>query len=125
MAERVMTEQEEKIYRLRHHDFGGLSTRETAGLLKITEANVQQVLRRLEMKCPQLFPILTKRQAFIQDCIVKFGFTHQKIAESLDISEDTVNSIVSILKAKGVCFSRPRKTLRYTEQMDGLIKQKF
>lgn len=123
--ERVITEFEERIYRLRHQDFEGLTTIETAKQLKISEACVRHNLRNLEKKCPQLFPILTQRQALIRNYIIEGGYSHEQIAILLDISKRTVGVIVATLKKKGVCFERPHRTERYEGYLDNQIRKKF
>lgn len=113
------------VYRCRHQDFERLSTRETAKKLNISEAKVRQTLRHLKKIAPQLFPILSKEQAFIQDCITNKGLNHRQIALLLGNSVNTVDSIVATMKAKNVCFNRPHKTLHYKNYMDNQIVKKF
>ena len=122
---RLMTIQEENIYRCRSHEFEGLTTKETAKRLNISEACVQRNLRSLKKHFSQLFPILTRRQKFIYDCIVEKGFSHKRIARFLDVSERTIDSMVAVLKIKRVYFEKPHKTIRYETYHDEQVKQRF
>ncbi len=123
--ERVITKLEEKIYRCRHHDFDGLTTKETAFQLSISESTVCRVLKKLEATNPQLFPILNYRQNLVYMWITKFGRTHDGIAHHMDTSVKAVNQIVAQLKAKGMSFAKPAKTVRYENHMDNNVVRKF
>lgn len=125
MTKRIITEFEEQVIRLTHHNFVGLTQIEAAICLDVSQKKISETLSAVEVKCPQLFPILTKQQAYIRDCITDDGLSHKQIAVLLEISKDTVDSIVSTMKAKGICFNRPRKMLRYENWMDKHTKRKF
>ena len=122
---RLMSKLEERIFRLRHHDFAALSTKETAARLKISERNVQHTLWSLKKRFPHLFPILTQRQVFIKRCIADEGLNHKQIAILTGVSEATINTQVATMRAKGVSFARPTKTMRYEEWHDNQVRRKF
>ena len=122
---RSMTEKEEKVYRCRHHDFGGLTTRQTVSFLRIREITVQRIIRKLKRDFPHLFPILTQQQLLIRDCICEKGMTHEKIAAALGISLNTLKARIARLKKKGVYFEKPKKTLQYRAYLDDQIRYKF
>lgn len=125
MSERLITEIEEKIYRSCHHDFGGMTQQEVAVELCMSRSTISRILKHIEKKAPQLFPILTPKQKQIRDLICNAGLTHQMIALDLAINEHTVDHIVEQLKKKGVCLPSPPKTKCYQTYMDAEIKQKF
>ena len=122
---RVITELEEKVIRLVHHDFKGLTQAEAAQRLDVSQSLISETLTRVKKKAPQLFPILTKQQDVIKRCIADWGFTHQGVAKLLDVSKDTIDSTVATMKAKGVYFEKPRKTIRYETYHDEQVKQRF
>ena len=55
MAKRIITEQEELVFRLYHADFEGLSTKKIAKRLNLSQRRIQQILSNLRDKAPQLF----------------------------------------------------------------------
>lgn len=124
-GDRIVTQFEEQVIRLCHHDFSGLTQEEAAEQLQCSQGEISRAIGRLKLKAPQLFPILTEQQAFIRDCIIEEGLTHQQIAIFLNISESTVASTVATLKEKGVCFEQPHKTLQYENWMDTPIKHRI
>ncbi len=123
--QRVITEQQEQVYRCRHHDFGALTTKETAEALSISESTVCRVLKQLEKEAPQLFPVLNHRQNLVYIWITEFGHTHDYVAHHMDISVKAVDRIVTQLKAKGMSFAKPAKTVRYENHMDSNVVHKF
>ena len=122
---RVITELEEKVIRLVHHDFKGLTQAEAAQHLNVSQALISRAILQVKKKASQLFPILTRQQKFIYNCIAREGFSHQGIARLLDVSKDTIDSTIATMKAKGVYFERPYKTIRYETYHDEQVKQKF
>ena len=122
---RLITHKEEAVYRCRHHEFGSMTTKETAERLEISEATVRKIMRNLEKKFPQLFPVLTRDQVFLEYCIISLGLTHQEIAKLLGISKIALTARVMRLKAKGVFLERPKRSLQYENWQDKHVKQKF
>ncbi len=121
-----ISKDEEKIYRLCHQDFEGLTIKEAAKRLSISQRRAEQLLQSLKTKAPQLFPILTKRQAQIEELINGQGYTYKQVANRLRLTVSTVGSVVKALKKKGVYFESGRETLQYNPSMDdGKIKRKF
>jgi len=54
---RLITEFEERVFRCRHHDFGALTTKETAVLLGVSERRVRDALARVKKTSARiLFP---------------------------------------------------------------------
>ena len=120
-----MTDQEIQAYRLCHHDFKGLDQIEAAERMGISQSCVSRILANLEKKCPELFPILNSRQAYILTRITKFGDTHKDIAALMNVSVRTVERIVSQMRRKGVCFNSPIKTVRYEDYLDSEVKHVY
>ncbi|HDY88780.1 MAG TPA: HTH domain-containing protein [bacterium] len=125
MEERILTNHEELAYRYCHQDFKGLTTAKAAEKMGVTQRRVQQLLRSAVQKCPQLLPILTKRQTEIRLLINDDGFTSEQIAQLLNISIHTVGSTVSVLKTKGIYLEKRKPTLSYQKWMDNQITEKF
>lgn len=123
--ERVIGKFEEQVIRLCHHDFEGLTQQEAAERLGVSQAAISRIISWWKEKAPQLFPILTKQQDVIRRCIADWGWTHQGVAKFLSISKDTVDSMVATMKAKGMWFEKPRKTIRYETYHDDSIVRKF
>lgn len=122
---RVLSEQEAEVFKCRHHDFGGLSTAETARRLSIPPRTVRGIMDRVKEKCPQLFPVLTGRQAECYNAYAA-GETAAQIAERLGISEAAVTDHLRTAKAKGVPFTDAMgKMLSYHPGMDERVSQKF
>lgn len=126
--ERHITENEERCYRLRHHNFAGLTTRETAKRMKISPDTVRTLLKSLRAKAPQLFPILTQRQYLIYGLYVIEGLSQDKIANYLHTTQSNICDILKRVKKKGMPFLTSfglGNVATYEEGMDGHIIHKF
>ncbi len=110
---RLLTEYEEQVIRLVHHDHGGLTQREAAKHLNTSQGSVSRALARAKKVAPQLFPILSVRQAEIHFYITDCGFTHCEIAKIMRIPIKTIDRIVEQMSIKGVIIVKPTKTVRY------------
>lgn len=124
MTKRLINEFDEKVLRLVHHDFGGLSQKEAAKRLSISTSTVSKALSRVRAKAPQLFPILTQTQKTVCEHVLD-GSSYAWIADTLSKSEAAIKDIVYRMKKKGVIFPRTPKTVRYQTFMDSQIKEKF
>lgn len=126
--ERIITEDEERCYRLRHHRFAGLTTKETAKIMKIKPETVRTLLKSLRAKAPQLFPILTPRQYLIYWLYAIKGLPQHKIATYLNTTQSNIWAMLNRLKKKGMPFLEPSgfgSTVTYEEEMDNHIIHKF
>lgn len=126
--QRKITEQEERCYRLRHHNFEGLTTKETAKKMKITPKTVRTLLKSLKAKAPQLFPILTFRQWLIYWLYAKKGLPMYKIAECLNTTQSNIWGLLDKAKKKGMPFLEPcgfGPTAVYEKNMDNHIIHRF
>lgn len=122
---RHLTELEERVYRLVHQDFEALSQNEAAERAGISQSRVSRILKKLEVKCPELFPTLNSRQDLIYTLIAGRGMTHQQIAIKMNVTVRTVERIVGQMRRKGVCFNSPIKTVPYQEYMDKDVKHQY
>lgn len=125
MTERAITLFEEKVIQLIHHDFAGLTQAEAAERLNVSQAQVSRAVSQLKIKAPQLFPVLTKQQKYVRDCIAEEGFSHLQTAILAGVSKKTVDSIVTTLKAKGISFAKPHKVVPYETYYDEQTIRKF
>lgn len=119
-----LTEREAEAIRLVHHDFMGLSRKETAKLMEISEQRLSSILQSVKIKAPQMFPILTNSQRIIREMIMDDGNDRQAIADRLDWPIKKVDAIIAQLRAKGISLTVP-KTVRYEPHMDGQVKRRF
>ena len=99
---RVMSQREEQVYRLRHHAFSGLSPSEAAKRLGMTVTSIGRILKGLKKKAPQLFPILTCKQADIYYLYVRVGLSRGEIVRYLNISCNNFATHIERMRQKGV-----------------------
>lgn len=122
----MLSRKEAEIYRLCHHDFDGLSTKEAAEIMGVTPRRIEQVLVKIKRKAPQLFPILTRIQAHAYSLRVNEGKTLKQIADLTDRSVTAVGNSVAVAVEKGMPAPGKRVEMkRYDSSMDGSIRRKF
>lgn len=124
----MITKREEQAYRLCHHEFEGLTTKEVAERMGLTSRRIEQLLQSMKKKAPQLFPIFTKQEAQIEELLNGMGYDYKQVAKELDIAISTVKTVVQRLKEKGVYFEWGKHglpMLQYEDWMDNQIKEKF
>lgn len=127
MGNRI-TKQEATIYRYCHHDFEGLTVVETAATLGISESKVRRLLKSLESKAPQLFPILSRRDFNIYKLVIGKGLTQQEIADTFGWPQSTVQAAIQRMRDQGIAgldVDGIGKTVNYESSMDSHIHQKF
>ena len=123
---RHITHRQEQIYRMRHHDFAGLTTKQVAAMLGITTHSVARHMWEMQKITPQLFPILTRRQADIYHMFVNVGLEQKVIAGVLGISSNCVGVLIYRMKHKGMYVPRKRRHVLYIPRAhDHQIRQKF
>lgn len=123
---RLITERQEQIYRMRHHDFGGMSTKEVAAVLGIEVQCVNLHMRKMKKVASQLFPILTHRQLEVYKLYVEMNLSGNAVSELLGIARPTIQSKLDEIKRKGLHIpKRAKRIVRYSCWMDSEVKQKF
>lgn len=127
--ERQITKYEERAFRLCHHEFEGLTVKEAAIRMELREHIVRRLLKSVKQKCPQLFPILTKRQHTILKMYLGNGDSQQTIARKLKTTQSNIQATIQRMKEKGVkgldTVRFMGKTVSYKPSMDKYIEQKF
>lgn len=123
---RLITERQEQIYRMRHHDFDGLTTKQVAATLSITTHSVARHMWEMQKIAPQLFPILTKQQADIYHMFVNVGMEQKVIAGILGISKSCIGVLIHHIRIKGMYVPRRLHQVLYMPRAhDHQIRQKF
>jgi len=123
---RYITHRQEQIYRMRHHNFAGLTTKQVAAMLGITTHSIARHMWEMQKIAPQLFPILTRRQADIYHMFVNVGLEQEVIARVLGISSNCVAMQIYRLKNKGMYVPcRLHHVLYMPRAHDHQIRQKF
>ena len=123
---RLITEKQERILKLVHHEFDGLSQTEAAKKLGVSQSTISDTLKQIEKVMPQYFPILTKLEAKCYHYYMIEGWSVGETAEYMNHTQDAVYKALQRAKDKGVYFTEARgKVLSYDESMDANVKQKF
>ncbi len=123
MEKRNLTEFEEIVIRLCHHDFEGLELDIAAAKLCVGSDTVKEALKSAQKKAPQLFPILSKQQQFIL-AGWKSGASHEDIAEVLGVEVRSLERDITFLREHGHIYDKP-KEIPYAPHMDDQIREKF
>jgi len=123
---RLITERQEQALKLCHHDLEGLTQTEAAERMGIIRRVVNRLLEAVKKALPDYFPILTKQEANVYHHYEKLGRTVNEIAESTDLSHETIYGTLRRARAKGMPFTKSKgRILRYHEGMDDEIVFKF
>lgn len=123
---RVISKRQEQIYRMLHHGFNGLAVKQVAAMLGLTPACITHHMRQMKKIAPQLFPILTKKQADVYYLYVHAGQAISDIAKALNITIYVVKNRIYEMRRKGMFISwMQSKRMRYHPWMDFEIKIKF
>jgi DNA-binding MarR family transcriptional regulator len=109
-----------------HHAFDGLTTKQAASKLGLTPACVTHHMRQMKKIAPQLFPILTKKQADVYYLYVHAGNAISDIAKALGITTYIVKNRIYEMRRKGMFIPWMQgKRMRYQPWMDSEVKLKF
>ena len=122
---RLITEFEEQVVRLCHHDHQGFTQQEAAEKLRVSQACIAQTLSRIKRVVPQLFPIMTRHQAHVYELVTKRGMAAEQIAKHMGKSKRAIEQMIVRIKKRGLAFPRRAKTIRFEGWMDDKIKRKF
>ena len=134
-VKRNITEFVEQVLRCVHHEFSAMTQEEAAIELGVCPMKISRTLADMEERAKTckaigiMFPILTKHQFEIYNCIVGRGLTAKETADEMGLaSASTVNTIVATLRSKGMSIPRqcdmPKPT-SYTPSMDQGVKEKY
>jgi len=122
---RLISENDEKIFRSVHHDFGGNGVKETAKIFGVSVSAVYRALKRVRAVAPSFFPTLGKADIEVLRNY-NAGLCQEAIAQVCRISLSAVKRRLSSLKEKGVVRDIPAaKTIRYDNSMDDKVIRKF
>lgn len=122
MKKRTLSHFEEKVLRTCHHDFGGLSIEEAAKKIGCLPGTVKRALKRIEKKCPQLFPIITPQHRAILLMYDKH-MSRASIAVALGATEQKLHKEIAFLRKHKFLWNR--KPDQYSPLMDGSVKERF
>lgn len=129
-TKRLITKKQEEVYRLCHHDFGGLTPEEAAERLGIHPRKVYELLARMKKIAPQLFPIIPRENAEAWGLWFEGGLHCLEIAERMGITESAVIQRLQHIKEK-MGFTHIDTSKRYrppsldTLDIDTVIVKKF
>lgn len=117
-----------ECYKLRHHAFTGLSSKETATVMGVSVRQVNRLMADMEQLASQLFPVLTREQAGLWSQWFDEGLTCYQIAEKAGATERTIQARLLVIK-KMMNYNEKtqvQKTLSIDAGIDeSKIKQRF
>jgi len=125
---KLITEQEQRAYRLCHHEFEGLTVEQAAKVMKVHVATIYRLLDSLKQKTPQLFPILSQYQWTVYKMFVDEGLPQHRIAEKFGVTREDITQVLQRIKDKGVPglnLGGINHPLSFTPEMDNHIIRKF
>lgn len=123
---RLITKQQEQIFKACHHDHDGLTQIEAAQRLNISQSVVSNALKHIEEVMPQFFPILSKLEAKCYHLFMTEGWPVNEIAEHLDQSINAIYKTLQRAKDKGMYFSDTKgRVLSYNPNMDAHVRKTF
>ena len=108
VLKRNLSEFEESVIRLIHHEFEGLTQVEAAERLGVNEASISRTVTGIIERAKHcrpiriLLPFLSKQQYAVYRCTVKQGMTNAEAAEKLNIPVATVGNTLTRLRKKGM-----------------------
>jgi len=126
---RYITFKQEIAYRLCHQDFFGLGTDDAADVMGIERQSLWELLNRVKIVAPQLFPILEPRMAKMYTMFLD-GYTVFEIADCLNINTSAVWKVLKHLhsnrKQTGIYFrSDAGKRIGYQPSLDETVREVF
>jgi len=123
---RLITKRQEQVFRLCHHDFGGLPPEEAAKRMNVSPSAVNRLLAAVEKVMPQYFPILTKLEAERYHLYMIEGWSVDEIAEHFGVTPNSIYKALRRARDKGMFFTEAKsRILSYEPSMDANVKQKF
>ncbi len=117
-----LTPNEETTIRLVHHDHGGESVQDAAVYMGCTVKAVQRLLRNVERKAPQLFPILLPQHRAIL-AMRDQHISYSAMIVGLGITKKKLKTMIAFLREHRFLWNKT--TDQYQPSMDGEAKTKF
>ena len=129
-TKRNITKDQEDVFRLRHHDHEGLTEEEAADELGISPRAVRGRLTRMQKVAPQLFPILSRKNAELWEMWHRGGISCRAIAGYIGSTESAVTQRLQHIKKKMGYTERitanPHRAISLdTLDIDTVIVKKF
>jgi predicted DNA-binding protein (UPF0251 family) len=112
LGKRRISKKMEEVYRLRHHDFEGLSEADAARAMNMKPDAVRRLMWEMCKIAPQLFPILAPAQARIWHLWHHEGMSISMIGEIMELSNNAVQKRLG----------RARKRLDYHKTLKERLK---
>ena len=126
MGKRLITEKQERALCLCHQDFDGLSRKEAAEKMGISQSALSELLAKVKKVMPQYFPLLTKLEAKCYHWYATEGWPVNEIAKCTGQSEDAVYKTLQRARDKGMYFTEAKgRVLSYDPGMDAQVIHKF
>lgn len=123
---RLITKQQEQIFKACHHDFDGLTQVEAAQQLGVSQSVISNALKRIEEIMPEFFPILSKLEAKCYHLYMIEGWNVEDIAEHFGLTPNSVYKTLKRTKDKGMFFTDAKgRVLQYSPNMDASVKKRF
>jgi len=123
---RYITVNQEKAYRLVHHEFAGLSVSDAAMIMGVSRGTVYRWLSEMQAVAPQLFPCLSRQHAKLWRLWFDRGLTVRAVARLTGVSERCAAAelriIKKIMKYKYISLSQREKTRSFNQLMDNEIE---
>lgn len=120
---RILTETEEQIIRAVHHDFDGLSLTEASKRLRIPTIDIVHHLKEIQVKAPQLFPILPFKLRILTH-MYEAGSSVDCMSTALQLNERRVRYLLECLRRDNYIGSPP-KCISYNPSMDDEVRERF
>ncbi len=129
---RNITHFEEQVLRCCHHQFKAMSQAEAAEELGVSEATISRTIQGMVDRSKHcspikiMFPILTRQQYAVYQCVVEQGMTNDQAAEELNIPSTSIGCTLSAIRKKGMNVpKRHRVDTYYDDSMADQIKFKM
>lgn len=126
---RVITVEQERLLRLHHHDFTGMSLGDAAARMDLLIVVAEDMLDDIYRVAPQLWPILSKTEHKIYKMYSEQGYTQAEIAEHLRTTKSLVQRIIADMREDGMpglsIRTRKPRVQRYGDYMEPDTKRKF
>lgn len=119
---RNLTEWEESVIRLIHHEFEGLTQVEAAERLDVSVATVSRTVTGIVEKAKHcspiriLLPFLTKAQYAVYQCVVERGLTNRQTAEELGVTVVNVGTTLTRIRKKGLKIPKRKPVQTYHDE---------